>query len=112
MSAEIYSAPEEVAVPKWDSPNWMEEENDYIKNLKAHINKMGYKGKNVGEVIKFSVADGYALYMVLNMNPVKLIHLELGDAYQFQYAHLMTGEEVQGLIDRDRAMAKLFSKKS
>lgn len=109
--AKIYSAPKEVKLPVsvWeDSTNWEENENDYVQRLKAHIKKQGYTGKNVGEIIKFPVADGYAQYMVLQMKPLGLIHLQLGDAWDFQYAHLLTAKEVQQSIDRDKAMARFF----
>jgi hypothetical protein len=69
---------------------------------------MGYKGKNVGEIVKFAVADGYAEYMVLSMRPMKLIHLPLGDAYQFPYVHLMTSSEITKKLESKKKLAELF----
>jgi len=111
MAAEIYVAPKEVKEPKTTFQNvseWEGLENQYKKDLKKHIKSMGYKGKNVGEVIRFQVADGYAEYMVLSMRPLKLIHLNLGDGYQSQHAHLMTAKEVNAQLDRQKKLASLF----
>ena len=116
MSATIYSAPKSIKKPDYDwskgRDNWIKEEQRYIDQIKAHNKSMGYNGKNMGEILKFQVADGYAEYMVLQMRPLSLIHLDIMDGYQFQYAHLMTAKEVNEQLERQRVMAKLFSKKS
>ena len=113
--AEIYSAPTEIELPKFDFKNFnyeehQKKENAYIEKLRQFCFKRK-RGKNVGEIIKFQVADGYALYMVASMRPLELIHIPLGDAYDFQYVHLMTPKEVQESIDREKAIAKLFADK-
>jgi len=109
--AEIYSAPKEVRLPKLDFSNMQDYNKDcnrYISDLVKHIKDMGYKGKNVGEIVKFSVADGYAEYMVLSMKPMRLVHIPLGDAYEFQYAHLMTAKEINQKLDAQKKLAQLF----
>ena len=111
--ADIYSAPQEVRLPKLDFNNISDYNKDcdrYINELRKHINDMGYKGKRVGEIVKFAVADGYAEYMVLSMRPMRLIHLELYDGYQFPYAHLLTASEITKKLDAQILMEKLFSK--
>jgi len=113
--AEIYDPPTEIELPKHDFANFNSKEyhkkdDAYIAELKQFCLKQN-KGKNVGEVIKFQVADGYALYMVASMRPLELIHVPLGDCYEFQYVHLMTPNEVQKSIDRDKEMEKLFGNK-
>jgi hypothetical protein len=113
--AKIFSAPEEVKVPKLDFndvKNWEADDKRYIQELKSHIQSLGYTGKNVGEVIKFPVADGYAQYMVASMKPLQLIHLPLGDAWDWQYAHLLTAKEVQEKIDQDKAWKEMIAKKN
>jgi hypothetical protein len=114
MAAKIFSAPKEVKQPTLDLndvKNWKANDEKYIQEVKNHINAMGYNGKNAGEVIQFQVADGYAQYMVASMKPLKLIHLPLGDAWDWQYAHLLTAKEVQKKIDQQKALKKIFSKK-
>jgi hypothetical protein len=112
--AEVFSAPEEVKQPELDFGNYSEYEKNcekYIEKLKEHLKKMGYKGKNFGEIIRFPVADGTADYMVISMRPLKLVHLPLGDAWDFQYAHLLTAKEVNEEIAQQKALEKLFSKR-
>jgi len=109
--ADIYSAPQEVRLPKLDFSSMETYNKDcerYINDLTNHIKDMGYKGKNIGEIVKFAVADGYAEYMVLSMKPVKLIHIPLGDAYEFQYAHLMTASEITKKLESQKKLAELF----
>jgi len=108
---EIYSAPQEVRLPKLDFSNmrtYNKDCNRYVSDLVKHIKDMGYKGKNVGEIVKFAVADGYAEYMVLSMKPVRLVHIPLGDAYEFPYANLMTAKEINQKLDAQKKLAELF----
>lgn len=112
MSAKIYSALKEVETPRFEFREGIEsynkKEKKYLKDLKNKLIDMGYNGKNVGEVIKFQVADGYAQYMVVSMRPLRLMHLNLIDGYSFQYAHLLTAKEVNEQIDRQRRLEELF----
>lgn len=112
MAAEIYSALKEVEVPRFEFREGIEsynkKEKKYLKDLKVALGKRGYKGKNVGKVLKFQVADGYAQYMVVSMRPLRLMHLDLVDGYQFGYAHLMTSAEVNKQIERQEELEKLF----
>lgn len=108
--ATIYSSP--IPVPELNFQNF----NNYLKEceefkikLKELISK-NRKGKNIGEIIKFPVADGYAEYMVASMNPPEFIHIPTGDAWEFQYAHLLGEKEIQQEIDKQKALKKLFSK--
>ena len=57
------------------------------------------------------MGDGYAQYMIASMKPMQLVHLKLGDAWDYPYVHKMNAKDIQTLLDRDKAMAKLFSKK-
>ena len=86
----------------------MKDSERYIKELTNHIKDMGYKGKNVGEIIRFAVADGYAEYMVLSMKPLKLIHLPLMDTYEFPYVHLMTAKEITKKLEGQKLLENLL----
>jgi len=110
--AKIYSAPSSITVPVLDFKNLSNYDKDCEK-FKAELSAFCLarkKDKNVGEVIRFQVADGYAEYMVASTKPVELIHLPFWDCYQFEYAHLLTAKEIQGKIDQEAALAKLFKK--
>jgi hypothetical protein len=112
--ATIFNTPDGVKVPELDFRNIEQYEKDcetFKVELKAWLNKNGFNGKNVGEIIQFPVADGYAQYMVASMKPVKLVHLPLWDAWHFEYAHLMTAKEIQAKIDGQNSLKKLFDKK-
>jgi hypothetical protein len=112
--ATIFNSPDGVKIPELDFKNFAQYEKDcetFKTELKAWLNANGFNGKNVGEIIQFPVADGYAQYMVASMKPVKLVHLPLMDAWCFQYAHLMTAKEVQDKIDQQNSLKKLFDKK-
>ena len=114
VMAKIFSAPEEVALPETTFQNvseWQKLDNKYIADLKQHLHELGYNEKNTGEVIRFPAADGYAQYMVISMKPLMLIHLELGDAWCYQYANRLTAKDVQAKIDQQKAIDKLFSDK-
>ena len=109
--AKIYSAPKEVKLPSFDWTNMQEyaqASKQYIADVKQHINDMGYKGKNVGEIVRFAVADGYAEYMVVSMRPLSLMHIPLDDAYEFPYVHLLTTNEINKKIEGQKRLEKLF----
>ena len=115
--AKIYSAPEGYEAPKMDFTNfnaaaWKKADNDYIARLSEWC-----KGCNpndpeyVGQIIKFPVADGNAIYMVASLKPVELIHLELGDAWHFRFANRLTKKDVIKEVDRLKAIKELFANK-
>jgi hypothetical protein len=111
MAAKVFTAPKEVKVPEFSFETldtYEEECENYIENLKAFLKERGWK--HSGQVIQFPVADGYAKYMVMSMNPLQLIHLELGDAWHFQHINLMTAQAVQEMVDTEKRMRELFKK--
>ena len=113
MSAKIYSGIKGLEPPKFsfdNSSNYQKTCDKYFDELKAKC-KAQSKGKYVGEIIKFGVADGYALYMVYSMKPLELIHINTMDGYQSEFADLLTLERVKEMIERDKKMAELFGKK-
>ena len=113
MSAIIYSPPKELKEPEFSFENFDYKEHQkksqkYLDDLKAILVKSGYTDKLCGETIRFPVADGYAVYMIASMKPLKLIHIPLDDAWDFPQAHLLTATEVKKMIEQDKAMKKLF----
>lgn len=110
MSAKIYQSPIDEPVLDWKNPNaYAKEEEKFKAELKEYLQVRNKTGKNVGEVIRFQVADGYAEYMVASMRPLELVHLNLLDGYNFQHIDLMTAKAVQEKIDQQKALDKLFS---
>jgi len=115
MSATIYSSPKEIKTPEFDFVNFNNEKHEakeakYVEDIKQYLRERGYNGKNMGEIIDFPAADSQASYMVVSMKPLALMHLELGDAWTSQFAHLMTAKEVQIRIDADKKWKAFIEK--
>ena len=113
MAATIYNVPDGIKVPELNFQNIPQYQKDcelFLRQLKVFARNRN-KGKLVGEIIQFPVADGYAQYMVAGLRPVELIHIPLWDAWNYQHVHLMTAKEIQEQIDGQKALKKLFGGK-
>jgi hypothetical protein len=107
----VLSAPAEVGdTPRLDlaSDAYLKAENEYIDKVIAWA-KMNGRGDCTGEEIMFPVADGFARYIVLSIRPVQLIHLAVGDAWQFQYVERLTAKDVKSQVAHTRMRNRLFS---
>jgi hypothetical protein len=112
--AKVYLLPNGFNAPNFDWKDIKQYEKDCAEltdRLKAFCIERNDQ-KNVGEIIKFQVADGYAEYMVAATKPVQLIHLPFWDAYQSETAELMTAKAIQQKIDQKIMLDKLFAPKS
>ena len=118
--ATIFRAPESIKVPsfskylvngKFDREAHAKAEETYLAELKAMLLKRK-KGKNVGEVVQFPCADSYAQYMVASMRPLELVHVPLGDAWDYPYISRLTATDIQAKIDQQQALNKLYKKGS
>lgn len=112
----VFAAPEEVKVPEllipFDMKKHQEDQDRYIKELKEALITMGYVGSNTGKVAKFGVGDGYALYMLAEGGGKScLIHMPLGDAYQFQYIERLTKKDILDNIAKQEKFNELFGEK-
>lgn len=65
----------------------------------------------VGAILSFNVADGKALYRVVNDDPVQLQHLSLGDNYTIPDAQIrgMQKEHVISKIKQQNKLAEIFN---
>ena len=117
--AKIYSAPKGIkSVDAFDyfidgefNRNAYEEAQvKYKDDLKRELNSLGYNDTLTGEVVSFPVADGYALYMVMNEAPLKLVHLEISDSYRFEYEKKLTLSHIKERIESEKKLAELFGK--
>ncbi len=112
----VYSAPDEIKLPvinfgKTTSKEWLENDAKYLSELSAWCKRRNPNDPDyVGEVLRFPVADGYALYMVAALKPIQLIHIELGDAYVFKYAELLKKADIKDKIDKSKEINTLFGK--
>lgn len=71
--------------------------------IKALQKQVG-AGVVVGKLLKFSVADGYALYLITKVlkSTVQVVHLPLGDAWHFQGVY----ENNSGVLCLNRKVAE------
>jgi hypothetical protein len=90
----------------------MEDEKKWEESLRQYCVANGGKDEAVGTVIGFPVADGSAQYMVFSISPLVLIHMPLGDAWQYRYINRLTKKDILEQVRRSKAMEELFSRKA
>lgn len=112
--AKVFAPPSTIKKPELnfaDFNAYKEDNERYINELKEALVKRK-NGKNVGEIIRFPVADGYAEYMVASMRPLELVHLPLYDAWHYEYIERLTAADVEAKIQQQNNIKKLFASKS
>jgi hypothetical protein len=115
--ATVYNAPATIEVPciskfikdGFDRKAWSEAQKAYIEEIRVYLVLNGWGSKpNFGEVITFSVADGFAEYMVIDSKTAKLVHIPLGDAYESEVAHLSKSKDIMAAINRRKSLKEIF----
>ena len=112
----VYTAPAGITLtPDYRNYNRdaeQKKEDTYKAAIKAWLVENGYTGPLTGEVASFGVADGYAQYMLGDKaRGGILIHLDIGDAYQFSFIERLTKGDIVKNIEQGKAMAKLFARR-
>lgn len=92
--------------------DYYERENKVLEYLMEHTMNLP-KGDIKGGVIRFSVADGYAYYLVTKLRPLTIMHLPFGDAYSIPYAHVrgLNKADIVNQMEIEKSFHKIFSKK-
>lgn len=102
-----------LVAPPFDPPeinysrgdDWRKIEQDYTDRLAMRARARNEVDPNhlVGRIVRWQRADGYASYMVWQVSPLKLIHLDLGDGYAVEGALLrgLTLAEVKRMVAWD-----------
>jgi hypothetical protein len=109
----VYAPPEHLKPPKFVAR--AEDYRDYEKRCDAFVNQVKGWAKShgssvyAGEEVRFPHADGYARYVVMSLKPTALIHLNVGDAWQYPYIERLKATDIVKNIQGAQAMAKLFS---
>lgn len=112
----LYSLPDSVPAPEVDYRNYdnqkvAADEKQHMADLKTHLIKLGYIGKHTGEIYSEYVADGTALYMVVDApRAFGLIHLPYGDAYQSRNVAFLTKAEILRRIVANKRFEAMFNK--
>jgi hypothetical protein len=112
MAIKIYSPPDEIKKPKLDFSNvklYNKNTEKYLKSIETYCKAHG-NGKYKGETVQFSVADGYAVYIVFNSTPMELIHCEIYDEYNFPYIERLKKSDITEQIDFDKQFNKAMRK--
>ena len=115
--AKIYSAPTDQIgdVPdfqpgeSWDVHHAREQL--WLDKLTLWVKQNG-QGELAGESLYFPQGDGQAHYLVYKEKPLQLIHVPLGDAWQFPWAHKLNLTDVRESVQRRKAIDKLFSQRT
>ena len=91
--AKIYKSP--INPPIFNNKTWREDDKKYIEELKQWcIQNTKNKDEYTEEIFGLPIADGKALYMVLNINPLEMIHIDIADGWDSQFANRVTKKEV------------------
>jgi hypothetical protein len=112
--ATAYRAPEGYEAPVISyRDDWQAIEASYLERLAALCREQG-SSDLLGEVIRFPYADGYAQYMVYSTSPLQLIHLEIGDAWSIDQAHIrgLRGSDVREKVEHERRLKAALSERA
>jgi hypothetical protein len=101
----IYKAPKELKIPEFCSP-WEKYEKKCNSFVKAWAKANG-NGPEAGLEVSFQ-----ARYVVVSLKPVKLIHLAVGDAWEYPYVHRLTAKDIRDNLKSRKSLDRLFKKAS
>lgn len=110
--AKIYSGIDGIKCPKIedyprDYDAYDKACTDYLEKVKKNLSETG-RGPCRGKMIRSPRGDGYAIYVVASLNPLELVHIATGDAWDDPNAEYWTAAQVKAMIQREEGMRKLF----
>lgn len=87
----------------------LQPEREWEERLKQWARDNG-RGELRGEEVRWPVADGYARYVVYTEQPLSLIHIPTGDAWDIDeiMERGLNLDDIRQNVSRQRAMAELF----
>ena len=112
---DIYTLPPEVPAPvvdysNYDSEKAQREEEVHKLKLKQFLINAGYNKPLTGEILREPMADGYALYMVMDAGRKwGLVHLPYGDAYDSPNVQFLPKAEVKRRIQANKNLQAMFA---
>lgn len=100
----------------WRAPDLMVENKRYQDGLDAWLKETAntyrghHNGDMVGELVRFQIADGFALYMVIKQRPLTVVHINAGDGWHAHAATIrgLNLADVRQQAKRNRFLAKRF----
>ena len=88
-----------------DSPKeWEQRDKEDFMEYIRRIDKIADGIESQNKLIKFSVADGYACYEVVEEKPLTIRHIPVADRYKIPAAH------IRGLTLKDVIVQRNFYK--
>ncbi len=107
--------PNPASFPSFDESGFkgQEEALEKLYATSAAIDFTNPKADLTGAVVKFPIADGYAVYVVSKNSPLTVQHVPFGDAWQI-YAPTIRGLNRADILEqlrRRKAVRDLFGKK-
>lgn len=121
--AQVYGPPEGLEVPDllnfqkgrygFDMEAYTKAEESFVLGLVEWCRKRHPEHDLVGELVKFPVGDGYAIYVVADVKPLTLVHVPVGDAWQIPKAHArgLRLDDIAEMVKRRKALDAAFSAK-
>lgn len=79
--------------------------DEYLAGLVAHCKAANPTDKYAGRIARFPVADGFATYVVSSLKPLKLVHVDIGDGWHYQYINRLNATDIKNSIDRNSNLA-------
>jgi hypothetical protein len=113
----VYDVPQELP---WTQPDYRNfdfkaeqaREEKYEADLKQWLIGQGYTGKHTGNLVRFQIADGYAVYMIADAPRQScLIHMPYGDCYHYPDVKYLPKSEIIKRVDALKALKEIFRKK-
>lgn len=114
----VYACPDECPAPELDLRDNTKYEAAQISHraaLSRWLTSAGFTGPHTGEVVRYQVADGFALYMLGDAPGRKasvLVHLPYWDGYDYRGIEHFPKSAVLDEIARQKKVAAFFEKKS
>ena len=115
----VYSPPAKISEPKMESFRkqnlgldfraYEEAEFKFVEEVKEWCKSSG-SGKYAGEEVHFPQGDGHARYVVFSTKPLTLIHLPVGDAWQYPYIERLTAKDIVARIESGKNLTRLFAR--
>ncbi len=115
MANKIYLPPESVGKPPSvmlmldnSIDAYRKAETEFVDKVKTYAKENGSSDIR-GEVIRFPYADSFAAYVVFSLKPVTLIHLQIGDAWEYPHAKFLPASEIRSLVERQKKLDEMFA---
>jgi hypothetical protein len=91
--------------------------NEYFKDCEKYVDKIKKTVRDsfraecpeAGEEIRFPEGEGYARYIIARLKPVELIWIDVGDQWQYRYAHRLTATDIRKELKNNKALRAMFS---